>query len=982
MFRWIFIVGFTVGWAAPGGDMPLHMQTEAPYVPFYDRNYAWVDSLMEQMTVEEKIGQLFMAAAYSNKDAAHEQAISKLIREQKIGGLIFMQGGPVRQARLTNNYQSIASVPLLIAMDAEWGPAMRLDSVISFQRQLTWGAVQNDSLIYQTGKAIAEQLRRLGVQVNFAPVVDINNNPKNPVIGDRSFGEDKYNVTLKGLAYMNGLQENGIIACAKHFPGHGDTDADSHKTLPVIAHNRNRLDTLELFPFSVMMQQGLGSVMLAHLFIPSLDNTPGQASSMSPAVGRTMLRDSLGFRGLVFSDALNMKGVADHYASGELEVQAFLAGNDVLLFSENIPKSIAAMRQAYADGRITEQRLDESVVRILKAKAYTGLQNAPKVKVQNIQFDLNKTEYKQLKRRITEQSITLVQATDSMIPMATVGNKKIATLAISDGSSMPFQSAVNNYTEAASFRMNRNADAATVNKTVAQLQEYDLVIVGLEGLKRSASSNFGVTSAARNLVSSLSEKTKTAVLVFGTPYAAGLLSDATYLVVAYDDDTYTQQVAAEGLFGGRPMNGKLPVGSGKFPVNTGLETADLQKLHWGIPEDVAMNPALLQRIDSVAASCISTRSAPGLTVLVARKGTVVWDKTYGTHKYDGKTVVEPESIYDLASVTKVAATTTALMRLYDEGKFDPSKKVQDYLPETKGTVIGPLVMQDVLTHQSGLTAWIPFYKSTLLSDGTRDPRYYNQSRIPGFEIHVADQVWLRNDYPDSIWARIQQTPLKQSNKYVYSDLGLYITRKVVERLSGTRLDSLVEEEFYRPLDMQHTCFNPLEKFERNKIIPTENDDYFRYQTVQGYVHDMGAAMMGGIEGHAGLFSTSHDLAALFQMYLNGGYYAGQQLLDPGTLALFTKKQSNISRRGLGWDKPETHPDKSSPCSSFASNLTFGHQGFTGICVWADPEYDLLYIFLSNRVQPSASPNNLSKQEIRTSIQDIIYASMGVEKTIR
>ncbi len=982
MFRWIFIVGFTVGWAAPGGDMLLHSEPEAPYVPFYDRNYAWVDSLMEHMTVDEKIGQLFMVAAYSNKDAAHEQAISKLIREQKIGGLIFMQGGPVRQARLTNNYQSIADVPLLIAMDAEWGPAMRLDSVISFQRQLTWGAVQDDSLIYQTGKAIAEQLKRLGVQVNFAPVVDINNNPKNPVIGDRSFGEDKYNVTLKGLAYMNGLQENGVIACAKHFPGHGDTDADSHKTLPVISHSRNRLDTLELFPFSVMMQQGLGSIMLAHLFIPSLDATPGRASSMSPAVGRTLLRDSLGFRGLVFSDALNMKGVADHYASGELEVQAFLAGNDILLFSENIPKAIAAMKQAYADGRITEQRLDESVVRILKAKAYTGLTVTPRVKVQNIQFDLNQTAYQQLKRRITEQSITLVKAVDSLVPVATVGSKKMATLAISDGSSMPFQAAVNNYTDAADFRISRNADATAVNNMVTQLQEYDLVIVGLEGLKRSASSNFGVTASAIKLINSLSNSTKCALLVFGTPYAAGLVAGADYVVVAYDDAAYTQQVTAEAVMGGRPMRGKLPVGSGEFPVNTGLETADLQKLHWGIPEDVAMQPDILQRIDSVAASCIGTRSAPGLTVLVARQGTVVWDKTYGTHKYDGKTPVEPHSIYDLASVTKVAATTTALMRLYDEGRFDPTKKVQDYLPETKGTVIGPLVMQDVLTHQSGLTSWIPFYKSTLNSDGTRNPQYYNQSRIPGFDIHVADEVWLRNDYPDSIWARIQQTPLKQTNKYVYSDLGLFITRKVVERISGTRLDSLVEREFYQPLDMQHTCFNPLDKFERNRIIPTENDYYFRYQTVHGYVHDMGAAMMGGVEGHAGLFSTSHDLAALFQMYLNDGYYAGQQFLTPATLALFTKKQSNISRRGLGWDKPETNPDKSSPCSPLVSPLTFGHQGFTGICVWADPEYDLLYIFLSNRVQPSASPNNLSKQDIRNSIQDIIYASMGAEKVIR
>ncbi len=975
MFRLVSILLLTVGMAAPGGiDVPIHAGDE-PFVPFYDRNYLWVDSLMETMSVEEKIGQLFMVAAYSNKDASHEQAIGKLIREYKIGGLIFMQGGPIRQARLTNNYQAIADIPLLIAMDAEWGPSMRLDSVTRFQRQLTWGAVQDDSVIYRSGAEIARQLKRLGVQVNFAPVIDINNNPRNPVIGDRSFGEDKYNVALKGLAYMNGLQENGIIACGKHFPGHGDTDADSHKTLPVITHSRDRLDTLELFPFNILMQQGLGSIMLAHLFIPSLDDTPGRASSMSPAVGRDLLRDSLGYRGLVFSDALNMKGVSDHYAPGELEVQAFLAGNDVLLFSQDVGKAFRAIKAAVDDGRISMQRLDESVVRILKAKAFTGLPAREPVKVQNIVYDLNSHEAEKVKELLTEKSITLVKAADTLVPLGSPQGKDIAVLAIGAGTKTPFQKTAAHYSSTSNFFLGSNADEASVSGTVTRLKSFDLVVVTIDGMNRSASKRFGVSRGTERLLEELSSYTSLAAVLLGSPYACKYAEAADHIIVTYDNDNYTQKVAAEALMGARPFEGRLPVGSGQFRAGEGIETASLMKLRWGDPEDVGMDPAILQGIDSVADACIRLKAAPGLTVLVARQGNVVWDKTYGHHKYNKRTPVEPDNIYDLASVTKVVATTTALMELYDKGLFDPAKRVQDYLPDTKGSVIGPLVMQDVLTHQSGLTAWIPFYKRTLKADGTLDPRYYNQSRIEGFEIRVADNVYLRSDYPDTIWAEIKDTPLKNPGRYVYSDLGMYISRKVVESLSGIRLDSLMESDFFAPLGMTNTAFNPLDRFERDRIIPTENDDYYRFQTVHGYVHDMGAAMMGGVEGHAGLFSTGTDLAVFFQMLLNGGYYGGRQFLEPETINLFTKKQSRVSRRGLGWDKAETDHDKRSPCSDYASAATFGHQGFTGICVWMDPEYDLMYIFLSNRVQPSASPNTLSRENTRTAIQDIIYRSI-------
>jgi beta-N-acetylhexosaminidase len=973
MFRIAYICLLTVGLAAPSGDRPLPSGDYTPEEAFYDRNYQWVDSLMATMTTDEKIGQLFMVAAYSNKDVAHEKAISMLIRDYHIGGLIFMQGGPVRQAKLTNAYQNSSKYPLLIAMDAEWGPAMRLDSVIAFQRQLTWGAVKDDSLIYYAGQEIARQLVRLGVQVSFSPVIDINNNPNNPVIGDRSFGEDKFNVALKGIAYMNGLQENGILACGKHFPGHGDTDADSHKTLPVINHSRERLDTLELFPFSILMNQGLGSIMLAHLFIPSLDDTPGQASSLSADVGRTLLRDSLGFRGLVFSDALNMSGVAAHFKPGELEVKAFLAGNDVLLFSQDVPTAFQAIKSAIADGRISEERLNESVTRILKAKAFTGLDERKPVDIKNITADINSDAATRIKRKITEQSITLL-GNDTLLPLENYNSLKIATLAIGVGKQSAMQTHLDNYTTAVHYTLNHDADAAAIAGIKSKLSSFDLVIIGISDMKRSAAANFGIAASMVQLVSELAATKPVIVSVFGSPYAAGLFASAQNVIVAFDDAAYTQQCVAEAIFGAKPFRGVLPVGSKPFQANEGISTASLSRLQWGIPEDVGMNPAIMKRLDSIARACIDVQAAPGLTVLVAKEGRVVWDKSYGYFKYDKKTSVNTKNIYDLASVSKVASTTLALMKLYDDSLYNTNQRVEDILPETRGSVAGPIVLQDLLTHQAGLIAWIPFYKQTLNSDGTLNPLYYNQSKIPGFTTQVADNIYMRDDYRDSIWQQIIHTPLKEKNKYVYSDLTMYIARRIIEKLSGNTLDQYVEANFYGPLHMDHTCYNPLQRYPKSSIVPTENDNYFRFQTVQGYVHDMGAAMMGGVEGHAGLFSNSHDLAVLFQMLLNDGYYGGKQYIQPETVELFTKKQSNISRRGLGWDKAETNPSKGNPCSSYASDKTFGHQGFTGICVWADPEYDLLFIFLSNRVQPAADPNKLSSENIRNKMMDVVYES--------
>ncbi|HRG28500.1 MAG TPA: glycoside hydrolase family 3 N-terminal domain-containing protein [Chitinophagales bacterium] len=969
----LFILLFTVGFASASFNTQLPENDVVHKIPFYDQNYPWVDSLMATMTIDQKIGQLFMVAAYSNKDVAHVKEIETLIKKYQIGGLIFMQGGPVRQVKLTNNYQSMSKIPLMIAMDAEWGPAMRLDSVISFQRQLTWGAMTHDSTVYEVGTIIAQQLKRLGVHANFAPDIDINNNYKNPVIGDRAFGEDKYNVALKGLMYMNALQDNNILACGKHFPGHGDVDADSHVTMPVVNHSYAHLDSLEFYPFKILMNEGLGSVMLAHLFVPALDNVENSAASISQKIGTGVLRDSLGFRGLVFSDALNMKGISAYYKSGELEVKAFLAGNDFLLFSENIPVAFEAIKAAVASGKISEQRLDESVSRILKAKAFAGLNDYKPVKVQNLTADLNADEATLIKRKITEHSITLANAVDSLIPFKKLDTLTIASVSVGNGSKTTFQEYLSKYGKVDNYQINKDADAAAYIQIYEKLKKYDVVIVGVHDMKRARSSNYGVTSQTENLVWKLSLVTKTATVLFGIPYALEKFQDAQYHIVAYDDDKYTQQAVAMSLFGAIPFSGRLPVGIGDFKVNDGMLTGSLNRLKYTIPEELGISSLRMSRIDSLAKACIQVEAAPGCQILVAKDGKIIWDKAYGYYKYDKKTPVENTSIYDLASVTKTSATTMMLMQLHEQGLLDLTKTVADYLPDTKGSNIAGLKLQDILTHQSGLPAWVPFYKKTLLADGTQDPGYYSQTKIAGYTTQVADNVYMRDDYRDTVWQIIKDINLKEKNKYVYSDLGLYISRRIAEQLTGVRLDNYVYDHFYNSLGMTTTCFNPLNLFPRTQIVPTENDTYFRYQTVQGYVHDMGAGMMGGVEGHAGLFSNAEDLVKLYQMLLNGGTYGGERYFKEETVNLWTKKQSSISRRGLGFDKPDM--ENVSPCSGYASAATFGHQGFTGICVWVDPKYDLVYIFLSNRVQPKADPNRLSTEGIRNKIMDVIYESV-------
>ncbi|MDX2002943.1 MAG: glycoside hydrolase family 3 N-terminal domain-containing protein [Chitinophagales bacterium] len=943
-----------------------------------DAKAKWIDSVFSALSLDERIAQFYMVAAYSNKDSNHVKEIAKLVKDYKVGGLIFMQGNPGKQAELTNYYQSLAKVKLLISIDGEWGLQMRLkDSTIAFPRQLTLGAVKDDSLIYSMGREIAQECKRLGIHINFAPDVDVNNNPNNPVIGDRSFGEDRLRVATKGLQYALGMQHGGVMACAKHFPGHGDTDSDSHLTLPLIAHDRKRLDSIELYPFRYLIDHGVQSVMAAHLNVPALDKTKDQPTSVSRKVVTDLLKKELGFDGLVFSDALNMKGASNYDEPGELSVRAFIAGNDILLFADDVPKGIELFKKAIKKGDIDLKEMEIRLKKVLAAKYDAGLYDFQPIVLQNLNQDLNNSNAKAIRRQLYQQALTLVSNKGNLLPIKTLDTLSIASLAIGLDSIDEMQQMMDWYTTADHFSIKKSADSLAFIKLLRKLSSYDLVVIGLHDMVKASSKNYGLSPQSLDFIKKLQARTKVAVVAFGSPYSLSRLGDVNCLLLAYEDNKDTREVATEAIFGAIPISGTLPVtASPQFPAGKGIQLPSLSRLRYGYPEQEGISAADLNAIDSIAWQAIRDSATPGCQVLVAKNGNVIYHKAFGYHTYEATQPVLLTDLYDLASITKIAGTTPAVMQLYDKGLFDLNKTLGDYIPGISDTLaIRNIKMADILTHQAGLRPFIPFYKKTLA-----DSMYavcYRNAADSAYCIEVRKDLFMV-DYHDTIFQGIFQDRLDTSKGYVYSDLGFYLLKEIVASLARDGFDHYLDTALYRSLGMQTMGFNPSARFDLQRIPPTENDTEFRKALVHGYVHDQGAAMLGGVSGHAGLFSNANDLAILMQMLLNHGQYGGKRFIDSSTINFFTAKYSDKSRRGLGFDKPETDPKKASPTSDLASSMAYGHQGFTGTVVWVDPKYDLVYIFLSNRIYPNVDNKKLNNLGVRSKIHEAIY--QAIEKS--
>ncbi len=942
----------------------------------YFEQERWVDSILSSMSIDQKIGQLFMIQAYSNRDSVHENKIKAMIQDYHIGNLIFMQGTPIKQAQLTNTYQSLSKTPLMIGFDGEWGLDMRLQNTYRFPWNMTLGAIQDNSLIRKFGEHLGSHAKRIGIHVNFAPVVDINTNPLNPIIGNRSFGESKKNVTLKAIEFTQGMQSKGVLANAKHFPGHGDTATDSHLKLPVLNFSKERLDSIELYPYKRVFEAGMSSVMTAHLSIPILESNPKLPTSLSQKVITDLLKVKLGFLGLIFTDGLNMKGAANYSNSAEINLAAIQAGNDVLLIPQDIPESVSLIKKSIETGVLSVDRIEESVRKILLAKYKVGLHLYKPIDTLNLINDLNRLEDDVLHRELVKNSMTIIKNDKKILPVRDLKKyEKIAYVAMGDDDGDLFLETLRKYSKIQKVSNNN------LNELVDTLEDFDLVIIGFHKSNAHPWKSFDFSNKELVWLHEISRKNKTILSVFASPYS--LLNIKSFnnlegILVAYQNSEIAQNIAAQTIFGALEANGKLPVSiKDVFPLGTGESSVGTKRLQYSIPESVGMSSQKLAKIDSVAALVVEEKMAPGLQILVARKGVVVYEKSFGFHTDKKKNKVKNSDVYDVASLTKILASLPMLMKAEEENKIALSSTLKKILPKFKKSNKDTLTVKEILSHYGRLKAWIPFYKLTQDSITKNNLKeFYSQSKSKKFSIKVAENLYLNNSYKDSIYKFIRDSEQRLEAGYKYSDLGYYLFKEALEKKYKSSLDDLVQEQFYKPLGANRMTYLPLNKLDKSSIVPSEKDTYYRNQLLHGYVHDMGAAMLGGVGGHAGLFANANDVAKMMQLYLQKGYYGGKRYFKKETFDKFNKRYYSDQkvRRGLGFDKPQLDSTVMATCGC-VSEESFGHSGFTGTYTWADPESEIIYVFLSNRVFPTMENKALVKRNIRTSIQQIIQEAI-------
>ncbi len=960
--------------------LSLDSASQAPeFMRYYD--HPWVDSVLSSMSIEEKIAQSIFLATWSDRDIGHYTEIDRSIREHGIGGLVFFQGTPSKQVELINHYQSISRVPLAVALDGEWGAGMRLDHMQDYPYQMTLGAINNDSLIYEMGKKVAVEFKLLGLTINLAPVADINNNPANPVINYRSFGEDRQMVADKVRMYFRGMQDNGILATAKHFPGHGDTSTDSHYDLPVINHSRERFDSLELYPFRAAIKGGIGAIMSAHLNIPALDTSSNLPSTLSKPVMTGLLQDELGFKGLILTDAMNMKGLTDYFDPGEAEALAYEAGNDIIEYVRDARLAISSIKDYYDQGKITYKQIEHTTRKILAFKYWSGL-NTDKPDGEIVVEKSNHNANSAFIRKLYANALTVLNNENNLIPVKNLDKTKIACLAVNSSNKTAFQSMAEKYTRTDNFFWTEETESG--DSLLKELEEYNLVIAGIFDTDQRPFRNFGISDKENKFIEKLSDRVNLLAVYFGNPYAIEQLQglqDAKGLILTYQENIFTEELSAQLIFGGISGHGKLPVTiNQKYRQGFGILTPGDIRLQYGYPEDVGIRSEIIEKkIDSLAKSGLEAGAYPGCEVILARKGMVFFHKCYGSHTYQSRIEVQENDLYDLASVTKVAASTTGLMKLDGAGLFSPDDRLVEYVPEMKCSDKKDLIFREILAHQAGLYPWIPYWKNTLRNNDTYKwwtIKRVQSERYPGA---VANGLYVHHKYFNKIKRAIKRSPMGEK-EYVYSGLVFFLIPSIIEEQSGEQYEDFLYRNIYHMLGAYDIVFNPFRFYHETNIVPTELDTLFRKQLLHGYVHDEGAAIMGGFSGNAGLFATGNDLIKLMEMYRRGGKYGGQQIIDKNIIKEYTSYQypENENRRGLGFDKPLVDENDGTaddyPCPG-ASPSSFGHSGFTGTFVWVDPEYELSYVFLSNRVYPTRENNLLYDMNIRTGILQSVYDSI-------
>ncbi|MCT4665895.1 MAG: serine hydrolase [Flavobacteriales bacterium] len=935
---------------------------------------------IDRMSLEEKIAQLCFVRSESVKNKKQEKKISNLIKKYGIGGITFFKGNTPDMQYLMKKYQKLSKVPLLFSIDGEWGASMRLENMPVYPWMMTMGAVQDNKLVEMASEQMAKEFKNIGIHMNLAPDIDVNNNPNNPIINVRSFGEDPWNVAKKGTAYMKGHDKEKILTVAKHFPGHGDTDMDSHKTLPKLPFTRNRLDSIELIPFRYLIQQGMSSIMVAHLNIPNITKKEQLPSSVSPHIVDSLLKYELAFKGLTMTDGLAMRGVQDHLVDGRLELEALKAGNDVLLLPQNVKAVIDTVKMGIQNGEYSLKKLDRSVLKVLLMKTFIGLDHQKDSLVFK-KVDFEKAAW--VKEKIMENALTLLENKVNILPFRTLEKQNFALIISGKEHGVKqYLDAFNFYQKPSIFYLN----ASNFKNLPAFLKKNKgkEIIFSIHKSDASPWKPYKTTSTEQKALKKLAKHPKTHLVLFANPYALRKQKISGYqsILIAYQNNKEAQKLVPEALFGGRTLKGKLPVGiSEKYSVGAGIETKKLDVLKQGLPLDFNLRKKDFAKVDSIVNDAIKKKAIPGCQLLVAKDGKVFFEKNYGHFTYEKKKKVQTSSLYDIASITKIAGTMPIIMKLEETGKLkldDRLGKLDAFLKKSNKK---DLTIREIFAHTSGLRPWIPFYAKTL-DTKTKKPlsKIYKKKKSGLFTIPVAKGWFMNKNYLDSMDYWIAESELLDEKKYRYSDLGYYLMKRVLKKQFKKSLKK-ESHQLFAQIGADHLTYLPKEKFAKNTIVPTEKDDYFRHQTLVGDVHDMGAAMQGGIGGHAGMFSNARDLAKYMQMLLNKGHYGGKRYFEESTIETFTACQfcDENNRRAIGFDKPIVEEGPGGPTCEQASKRSFGHTGFTGTMVWAEPENGMVFIFLSNRTFPSMKNTKLVKMDVRTKIQEEFYKLLSLKK---
>ena len=902
----------------------------------------WVGATLQSMSLQEKVAQMFVIwtpGRYVAQDTRQWQELERLASERKVGGFVFSSGDVYEYAMQINRMQRMATVPLLISADFEHGTAMRVRNTTSFPSAMALGAAGDPDLTYAIAKATALEGRALGVHQNYAPTLDINTNPRNPVINIRSFGDDPELVSAMGAAYIRGTQDAGMIATAKHFPGHGDMEIDSHLGISVIPFPMSRLDTFELRPFRAAIAAGTRSVMIGHPGVGALDSGSILPSTVSANVTTKLLKERLAFSGLVVSDAFEMRGLTATYEPGEAAVLAVKAGIDLILMPANPDVAIDAVIAAVRRGEIPLAHIEASVKKILEAKKQLGLDAQRSVDPDRIPEIVGCRAHRMLALEAARAAVTVLGNAAGLLPLRTGDSRRVMDLVVSEtdepSAGRDFHDLLRTRHPRMEYaRFDGGSNRCEIDSIVARAQRADLLIVQLHYYMRSGEMTGFVRYDQRELLLRLAELRKPLIgIAFGNPYVAMNLPRFDTYLCTYGNSEPMQTAAAEVLFGEAATHGRLPI---RIPdLYRFGEGVDLPKvaLRTGEPAEAGFDPAGFRKVDEAMNTAVRDSAFPGGVLLVARNGIVVLSKAYGAMDYGLYAKrVDVNTVYDLASVTKVIATTSAVMRLVDERRISLSDPVVKYFPAFGQAGKSRITVYNLLVHNSGLPAWRKFYEFC--------------------------------DAPDCVMDSIFATHLvyPTGDSMVYSDLGLITTGKIVERVTGRSLDRYVDSVFFRPLGMTNTMYNPPASL-LPRIAPTEVDTYWKKTgvAVHGRVHDENAAVLGGVSGHAGLFSTASDLAVILQMLLNGGSYGGTRYLTEATIRQFTTRQSERSSRGIGWDLKGSDRSFS---GRFTSPETFLHTGFTGTSVVVDPKQNLIVVLLTNRVFPTRNNGKISEARPR------------------